>query len=101
MKKFTSYEEAPKINESIEMFVDKLLKEDISLEISGEEKPWTKEFDVKANKELVKNLKQYIESEIAKSNLNLLEKIKLAHYKNNSLDVIDDEIKNIRENLKK
>lgn len=102
MKKFTSYEEASKVEiNNIEGLVEKLLKENVSLEIVGEEKPWTGEIDVKANDELIQSLKAYIDQEINKSNLNLLERIRLSYYKNNSLDVIDDEIKSIRENLKK
>ncbi|MFM2392567.1 MAG: hypothetical protein RLZZ546_544, partial [Bacteroidota bacterium] len=50
MKKFTSYEEASKVEiNNIEGLVEKLLKENVSLEIVGEEKPWTGEIDVKAN----------------------------------------------------
>ncbi len=101
MKKFTSYEENKEETSDINSFVDSLLKENVSLEITGEEKPWVGEIDIKANEELVLKLKDYIEQEISKSNLHLLEKIKLSYYKNTTLDSIDDEIQKIRENLKK
>ncbi len=101
MKKFTSYEENKEESTDINNFVDKLLKENISLEITGEEKPWVGEIDIKANEELVIELKTYIEQEISKSNLHLLEKMKLSYYKNTTLDSIDDEIKKIREKLRK
>ena len=100
MKKFTTYEETIKSDNTIENFVDKLLKENVSLEITGEEKPWSNEIDVKANEELITKLKSYIEQEVSKSNLTLLEKSRLAYYQNKSLDFIDEEIKNIREKLK-
>jgi hypothetical protein len=101
MKKFTNYEESTNESIGIEGFVNKLIKENISLEISGEEKPWTNDIDVKANDKLVSDLTDYIEQEVYKANLNLLEKVRLSYYQHNSLDVIDEEIKNIRKNLKK
>ena len=75
-----------------------LLKENISIEVTGDEKPWNKDVEIKTDvdTELISKLTDYINEEVKKSNLILLEKMRLSYYNNNILDSIENEIKNIR-----
>lgn len=100
MKKFSNYEYKPKSETNIEDYLDLLLKENITLEISGEEKPWTSEIEIKTNEEIISNLKDYIEQETLKANLIILEGIKIAYYKNELLNTVDNEIEIIRKKIK-
>lgn len=99
MKKFSKWEEKKEVVFNLDTFIENLVKENTSIEISNVEKPYD-DIELKTNGELSSKIKNYIEEEIVKSNISILEKIKLAYFQNNTLDVINDTIEEMREKLK-
>ena len=99
MRKFTNWTEKVEDIFDLNIFVDTLLKENVSIEILGMDKPYD-DIDLKANENLITKLNSHIEEEILKSNLDLLEKIKRNFYMYNSLDFIESNIESIKEKLK-
>jgi hypothetical protein len=99
MKKFSNWEEKKEVVFNLDTFIENLVKENTSIEISNVEKPYD-DIELKTNDELSSKIRNYIEEEIIKSNISILEKIKLAYFQNNTLDVINDTIEELREKLK-
>ena len=100
MKKFSTYNIDEKEIIDSSTFINNLIKENISLEISGIEKPWSDDIDFKTNENLYLKIQEYINQEILKSNLELLEKLRMSYYQKNTITDIEENIQYIRKNIK-
>ena len=100
MKKFSTYNIDEKEIIDSSTFNNNLIKENISLEISGIEKPWSDDIDFKTNENLYLKIQEYINQEILKSNLELLEKLRMSYYQKNTITDIEENIQYIRKNIK-
>lgn len=99
MKKFSNFEEEEKTtHNNFKSFVNQILKENISIEVMGDDKPWNKDIEVKTDisEDFIKKIEDYIIEEINKSELNLLESIKLSYYNNSLLSFIEEKTNELR-----
>ncbi len=98
MKKFSNFNSEEKSQIDIKTHIQKLLKENISVEIKGDEKPWTKDIEVNTdiNDQFMQKMEEYINNEIVKSKLELLESVRIAYYNNSILSFIEDNIDKIK-----
>jgi hypothetical protein len=96
MKKFSTYQEVVKEDISLENSIKNLIKENVSIEISGIDKPWSKDITITPDENLYNELMKIVEKEISLSKIKLLEELRIAVYKNTILSVIDEEIQKLK-----
>jgi hypothetical protein len=99
MKKFTDYNNTEKkakfsLVEKINMLV-----ESASVEVEGEETPWTKNISVKSTPEIVEAIQMLVAEAVLKEKLELLERAKTSTF-TGDISWISDEIEKIKNQLK-
>lgn len=97
MKKFTEYKKFEiKEENSLELLINSILKEDISIEVSNEKRIYD-DLDIKISDTLHEKLSSYIDNIVKEEKIKLLESIKLSLYlKKDISDDISDEIENLK-----
>jgi hypothetical protein len=99
MKKFTNYNNTEKKAETSLVEKINILVESASVEVEGEETPWTKNISVKSTPEIVEAINKLIQESILKEKLELLEKAKKSTF-TGDVSWISDEIEKIKNQLK-
>ena len=96
MKKFSTYKETIITENTLEISIENIIKENLSIEISGMERPWSNDITITHDNKLYTEMRSILDKEISLSKIQLLESLKIAVYNNTILDVIDDEIKKLK-----
>lgn len=104
MKKFSDLNNNNNNNEeiqesfSIENEIDNLIKESLTIEIVGEDKPWEKDFQIKAEGKFYENIQNVINKIYHKEKVELLEKARQSFFTQN-YEWINEEVDKINESL--
>ena len=100
MKKFSDLNTNEEIQESfsIENEIDKLIKESLIIEINGEDKPWEKDFQIKAEEKFYENIQNIINKIYYKEKAELLEKARQSFF-TKDYEWINEEVNKIYESL--
>lgn len=83
---------------SIEDEINKLIDENLTIEIEGEDKPWEKDFKIKAEEKFYEKIQNIINKVYYKEKANLLEKAKQSFF-TKDYRWIDDEVDKMNESL--
>ena len=102
MKNFSdinnSEEEQIKKSFSIESEIQNLIDEKLTIEIEGEDKPWEKDFKIKADEKFYEEIQNIINKIYYKEKVEILEKAKQSFF-TRDYRWVDDEVDKIKESL--